>query len=225
MVDQLIGQYMAHVYGLGYLVKPEHVQKTLQSIFKYNHRASMFNHFNNMRSYALGDEAALLMASYPRGGRPTVPFPYFSEVMTGFEYTAAIGMLYEGQRDAGLQCIKNIRNRYDGAKRSPFDEAECGHHYARAMTSWGAVIALTGFQYSGVQKTMSFSSQEGTFFWSNGYAYGTVDIKKLGQGFSVKLTSLKGNVPLERFTLGKITKSFEANTVLKEREPFSILLR
>lgn len=225
LVDQLIGQYMAHVYGLGYLVKPEHVQKTLQSIFKYNHRASMFNHFNNMRSYALGDEAALLMASYPRGGRPTVPFPYFSEVMTGFEYTAAIGMLYEGQRDAGLQCIKNIRNRYDGAKRSPFDEAECGHHYARAMTSWGAVIALTGFQYSGVQKTMSFSSQEGTFFWSNGYAYGTVDIKKLGQGFSVKLTSLKGNVPLERFTLGKITKSFEANTVLKEREPFSILLR
>ena len=76
-----------------------------------------------MRSYALGDEAALLMASYPHG-RPANPFPYFTEVMTGFEYAAAIGMLYEGQTAAGLRCIQNIRDRYDGRKRSPFDEAE-----------------------------------------------------------------------------------------------------
>ena len=76
-----------------------------------------------MRSYALGDESALLMASYPRE-RPDNPFPYFTEVMTGFEYTAAIGMLYEGQRKNGLQTMRDIRNRYDGAKRSPFDEAE-----------------------------------------------------------------------------------------------------
>ena len=101
----------------------------------------MFDHFNNMRSYALGDEKALLMASWPRGGRPKIPFPYWAEVMTGFEYTAAIGMLYEGMEQEGLQCIQNIRDRYDGRKRNPFDEAECGHHYARAMASWAAILA------------------------------------------------------------------------------------
>ena len=207
---------MAHVYGLGYLINPEHAQKTLQSIMKYNYRPTMLNHFNNMRSYALGDEAALLMASYPKGGRPKIPFPYFSEVMTGFEYTAAIGMLYEGQTDAGLTCIKNIRDRYNGLKRSPFDEAECGHHYARAMTSWGAVLALTGFQYSGVNKSMSFQARAGNYFWSNGYAYGQVAIQKVATGFSVKLTVLEGDVALERFRLGKIEKNFVAGNQIKE---------
>ena len=66
-------------------------------------------------------------------GRPENPFPYVSEVMTGFEYAAAVGMLYEGLEAEGLTCIGLIRARYDGLHRNPFDEAECGHHYARAM--------------------------------------------------------------------------------------------
>ncbi len=114
-----------------------------------------------MRSYVLADEAALLMASYPHA-RPGNPFPYFTEVMTGFEYAAAIGMLYEGQEADGLSCIRDIRGRYDGRKRSPFDEAECGHHYARAM---------------------AFTKRPGRFFWSNGTAWGTVDIRQTGGGW------------------------------------------
>jgi non-lysosomal glucosylceramidase len=76
------------------------MKTTLKSILKYNYRESMAGHFNNMRSYALGEESALLMASWPKG-RPKVPFPYFSEVMTGFEYAAAIGMIYEGMEPEG----------------------------------------------------------------------------------------------------------------------------
>jgi hypothetical protein len=157
LVDQLVGQYMAHVLGLGYLVKEENVTTTLQSILKYNKKETMFEHFNNMRSYAMGDEKALLMASWPKGGRPKIPFPYWSEVMTGFEYTAAIGMLYEGMQQEGLDVIRNIRDRYDGRKRNPFDEAECGHHYARAMASWAGIIQQSGFRYSAVDKTISFT--------------------------------------------------------------------
>ena len=97
----------------------------------------MEGHFNNMRSYALGKESALLMASWPKG-RLKIPFPYFSEVMTGFEYAALIGMIYEGMEEEGLKGIQNIRNRYDGAKRSPFNEADCGHHIACARASWAS---------------------------------------------------------------------------------------
>ena len=86
LVDQLVGQFFAHVCGLGYLTKRVHVRQTLRSIRKYNHRKKLTDHFNCMRSYALGDESALLMASYPHE-RPANPFPYFTEVMTGFEYT------------------------------------------------------------------------------------------------------------------------------------------
>ena len=119
------------------------------------------------------------MASYPKS-RPVNPFPYFTEVMTGFEYTAAIGMLYEGQTEDGLKCISNIRDRYDGRKRSPFDEAECGHHYGRAMASWSAILALTGFHYSGVTGEMKFGDITGKYFWSDGYSYGTVEISNTG---------------------------------------------
>ena len=200
LVDQLVGQYMAHVCDFGYLVKKENVRTTLDSILKYNLRQGVYGHFNCMRSFVLGDESALLMASYPED-RPENPFPYFTEVMTGFEYAAAVGMLYEGQVDEGLKCIKNIRDRYDGRKRSPFDEAECGHHYARAMASWAGVLALTGFGYSGVEKTMTFAAREGTFFWSNGYAWGTCSMKRTWKGMKVDLEVLYGDLALSKFNL------------------------
>jgi hypothetical protein len=167
---------------------------------EYNYRESLYDHFNCMRSFALGDEAVLLMASYPKD-RPRNPFPYFSEVMTGFEYTAAVGMLYEGQTSDGLKCIRNIRDRYDGRKRSPFDEAECGHHYARAMASWAAVLALTGFQYSGVEKSMTFARNEGNHFWSNGYAWGTCSLDRSGRKMEVELAVLQGELTLSSFAL------------------------
>jgi hypothetical protein len=67
---------------------------------KYNRQGGFYDHFNCLRSFVLGDETALLMASYPKG-RPKNPFPYFTEVMTGFEYTAAVGLLCRG-RNSGL---------------------------------------------------------------------------------------------------------------------------
>lgn len=67
---------------------------------KYNRQRGFYDHFNCLRSFVLGDETSLLMASYPKG-RPKNPFPYFTEVMTGFEYTAAVGLLYRG-RNSGL---------------------------------------------------------------------------------------------------------------------------
>jgi uncharacterized protein (DUF608 family) len=197
LVDQLVGQFLAHVCGLGYLVKPAHIRKTLRSIMKFNTQKGFNDHFNVMRSYALGDETALLMSSYPRSPRPKIPFPYYTEIMTGFEYTAAIGMLYEGQEKNGLKCIENIRDRYDGLKRSPFSEAECGHHYARAMASWGAGLALTGFRFSAIDKQIVFKAQGGTFFWSTGYAWGTVTIK----GNNAKLDCLFGKLPLKTIRL------------------------
>ncbi|HTY37378.1 MAG TPA: GH116 family glycosyl-hydrolase [Bacteroidota bacterium] len=221
LVDQLIGQMMAHVSGLGYLTDPKHVRSTLASIMKYNYRKSLSDHFNCLRTFALGDEAALLMASYPHD-RPSNPFPYFTEVMTGFEYTAAIGMLYDGMGENGLTCITNLRNRYDGLKRNPYDEAECGHHYGRAMISWGEILALTGFHFSAVNQEMSVASKETSSLWSNGYAYGTVSVKRAGMKKSVTIAVLKGEVLLKTFVLnGYGRKSFDAATHIDAVKPLT----
>jgi uncharacterized protein (DUF608 family) len=202
LVDQLVGQYTAHVLGLGYLVKPENVRKTLASIKKYNFKKSLFNHFNHLRSFVLNGESATLMATYPLGRRPKAPFPYCNEVMTGFEYTAAIGMLQEGMTKDGMELIAAVRSRYTGNNRSPFDEAECGHHYARAMATWAAYVTLTGFAYSGVSKTMTFAAAPGkTFFWSNGYAWGTCRQARAKGGAEVELTVLHGSLTLKELSL------------------------
>ncbi|RAJ94505.1 uncharacterized protein (DUF608 family) [Larkinella arboricola] len=200
LVDQLVGQMMAHVLGLGYLAKPEHIQKTLQSVMKYNYLDNFSDHFNNMRSYVMGDEAGLLMASWPKG-RLKVPFPYFAESMTGFEYTAAVGMLYEGQTENALKCLKSIRDRFDGRKRNPFNEPECGHHYARSMTSWNTVLAWSGFRYSGVSESMTFTDRPGTYFWSNGSAWGTCTIAPEAALNRVSLTVLNGKIRLRQVEL------------------------
>lgn len=216
LVDQLVGQYFSHVCGLGYLLKKENVNSTLQSIMKYNYKSDLSDHFNCFRSYALGDEAALLMAAYP-GARPERPFPYFTEVMTGFEYTAAIGMLYENQLESGLKCIENIRNRYDGRKRNPFDEAECGHHYGRAMASWSALIALTGFNYSGVDGTISFNNLSGNYFWSNGYAFGTVEIKNTSGGKQVDLHVINGSIKINKMQINNLGSTSSPDTKMLQK--------
>ena len=204
LVDQLVGQLLAHVCGLGYLLAEDHVKQTLRSIMRFNFKENMYGHFNHMRSYVLNDESALLMATYPRGDRPARPFPYYNEVMTGFEYTAAIGMLYEGDIEDGLKCITAIRDRYDGERRNPFDEAECGHHYARAMVSWAAILALTGFHYSAVDQTIRFAAPEGDckYFWSSGYAWGSCTLSPAeGGACEVDFSVLGGEISFSEFAL------------------------
>ncbi len=224
LVDQLVGQYMAEVCGLGYLTDPEHVRATLDAIMRHNFKEELFGHFNHLRTFALNDEAAVLMATYPRGRRPERPFPYYNEVMTGFEYTAAVHMLYEGQHENGLRLIEAIRSRYDGERRSPFNEAECGHHYARAMASWAAVLALTGFQYSGVTETMRFAPVAGATrrFWSTGDAWGTVRLDPDGAGTAVTLTVLAGQLALRRLHVGTGSVALERPRRLGPEETVTV---
>ena len=176
LVDQLVGQLLAHVAGLGHLLDPANIDTALHAVARLNRRADLSEHFNHMRTFALNGETALVMAAYPpEVERPALPFPYFNEVMTGFEYTAAVGLAYEGDLAAAEQIITDVRDRYDGERRNPFDEAECGRHYARAMVSWAAVLAWTGFDYDGRVGGMRLIAAPGTTqVWSMGDAWGTV---------------------------------------------------
>ena len=178
LIDQLVGQYMAHVSGLGYLLSREKIRSALQSLYRYNFRRDLHSHWNNMRTYALGNEGGLLMASWPRGDRPRVPFPYWGEIMTGFEYQAAVHMIYEGMIDEGLEVIAAIRRRFDGQRRNPWNEHEAGHHYARALASWAAIPALSGLRYSAVSKRLELAPrwhpQAFQCIWTASSGWGTV---------------------------------------------------
>lgn len=180
LVDQLLGQYLADVCGLGTLVDTAHLQKTLDAIYRYNHKPHLYEHDTVQRTFALNDEAALVICDYGKGQRPKIPFPYYAEVMTGFEHSTACLMLFRGMVDRGLECINDIRRRYDGVRRNPWDEAECGHHYARAMASWSGVLALSGFQYRGAERHLSVAPRiehpQFRSFWSAGTGWGVFSL-------------------------------------------------
>ena len=205
LVDQMMGQYLADVAGLGPLVMPDHIRATLKSIYRYNYKRSLENHDNVERTFALNEEAAMVICDYGTAPRPRIPFPYFGEVMTGFEHSTAALMLYSGMIGEGLECIENIRARYDGEKRNPWDEAECGHHYARAMASWTGFVALSGFAYDGSQAAIvavpRVPHEKFECFWSTGAGWGT---------FSYGPTGAKGSQLTIRVLAGKLDcKSIE----------------
>ena len=226
LVDQLVGQYTAHILGLGYLLDPKHVKATHRAIFRHNFRRGLHGHFNHLRTFALNDESALLMATYPRGRRPKRPFPYYNEVMTGFEYTAAVGMIQEGDTAGGLRCLRGVRARYDGRKRNPFNEAECGHHYARAMAAWAAIPALTGFHYSGVTRTLTIAPRPGRWFWSKGNAWGMYQLAVGQRAARVKLTVLQGTLVIRRLILTAYGQSnLDGTRVLRHGDTLRLSVR
>ena len=69
------------------------------------------------------------------------------------------------------------------------------------MASWSAILAMTGFHYSAIDQRMSFNPREGKYFWSNGYQYGTVDIRDPGKNKMVCLNLLNGELTLNSFVL------------------------
>ncbi len=141
LIDQLVGQYKANRAGLGDLLDRSHIRTALEHIFKYNYRANFRDHYNNMRTFAQGDESGTLICTWPDGDRPDAPLSYWSECMTGFEYQLAVLLLdYGFPREAEI-VVKAVRGRHNGANRNPFNEPECGSYYARAMASWALLEA------------------------------------------------------------------------------------
>jgi hypothetical protein len=178
--DQLLGEWLASVLGLGPLLPEAHVGQALASIYRYNFRNGFHDFPNPQRIYALNDEKGLLLCSWPKGKRPALPFVYADEVWTGIEYQVASHLMMLGLVEEGLEIVRACRDRYDGRVRNPFNEYECGHWYARAMSSYALLAGLTGARYDALEKTLHLEPRlEGDFrgFLSTATGYGTVGVK------------------------------------------------
>jgi uncharacterized protein (DUF608 family) len=198
LVDQLVGQYLADAGRMGPLVSPDNIRKTLAAIYKYNARRTLAHHDNVARTYALNDEAAIVICDYAKAERPRIPFPYFSEAWTGLEYTLASLMISWGMVREGIEVIRNTRLRYDGEKRNPWDEAECGHHYARAMSSWSTLVALSGFGYDGVKFAVvavpRIPHDHFDCFWASATGWGIFSYRSSNAGAHFTLSVITGTL-------------------------------
>ena len=182
VIDQLLGQWHADLLGLGEIFKKEYVKSALKAIFKYNYLPNMYEHINPCRLYALNDEAGTVVCSYPdKVYKPFFSAPYSEEVMQGMEYEVASHMIKYGLEEEGVKCVKAVRDRYDGFKRNPWNEMECGSNYARSLSSYALLLVYSGFKCDVGKKLLEFDpihKKKSKFLWSMDTAYGEVEYAK-----------------------------------------------
>ena len=164
-VDQLLGQWWAHMLGLGYLYPAPRVKSALAAVMKHNYRERFAGFKQVPRRYIPDDDGGLIICTWPRGGRPNPFILYADECWTGTEYAAAGAMIFEGLIDEARRIVRTARSRYDGRRRdgldsgpggNPFNELECGKFYARAMSSWSLLIASQGLVLEGPKGILGF---------------------------------------------------------------------
>jgi non-lysosomal glucosylceramidase len=219
--DQLLGQLYARILGLGDLAPVEHVQGAIKAVYDHNYQHNLRNHVNCQRTYALNEEAGLILCSWPRGGEPRFPFVYSDEVWTGVEYQVAAHLIYEGWIEEGLDIVKAVRERHDGYRRNPWDEVECGHHYVRSMSSWGILLALSGFRCNASDHSLEFNLalKESDFktFFCNGIAWGTYE-QHLDKGvITAKIRIDHGSLALSHIDLS-VHRGIKVVALMKGRQ-------
>ena len=181
-IDQLLGQWHASLYGLGEVFDPAQVHRANAAIYRHNFIPVMGEVYNPCRIYCLNDEGGLVICAWPEGAtKPTIPAPYSQETMNGFEYAAASHMIMDGLVDEGMNCVVALRQRYDGERRNPWNEFECGSNYARSMAAYALLNAFAGFEFDMVHKHISFRPvriADGCFrcFWSLDGGWGEVEL-------------------------------------------------
>jgi uncharacterized protein (DUF608 family) len=204
LIDQAVGDTYARLVGLGPVFDLGHVKEALDSVHRLNYVEDLGEWTNYMRTYAVDGERGHIVLSYPKG-LPKHPMPYWCEVWTGLEYVFALGLVQQDESAVAEEIVAAVRERFSGVRRNPYDEAECGHHYARAMASWGLIVGLTGFDYDGRHGVIKFAEAKGPsrWFWSTGQAWGT--LRQSGASpatSSAQLEVAYGSVRVERAIIG-----------------------
>jgi uncharacterized protein (DUF608 family) len=197
LTDQLIGQWWAHQLDLGYLLPAKHVRTALAAVVRYNLRRGFRDFTHPYRVFADGDDAGLLMCTWPHGGRPEVPTRYADEVWTGSEYQVAAHCRREGLYREGRAVLDAVWARYDGRRRNPFNEIECGDHYARSLAGWSVLPALAGFTHDGPAGAFSFCQPDTSvpFLASSGWGLWSQE------GDELVMTCTGGRLDLHRLSV------------------------
>ena len=219
-IDMPIAQWHSNLYGLGEIYNYEKVVSTLAAIHKYSYKETMRNEYNPWRIYAINDEPGTRICTWPENTeQPAIPLPYSPEDQGGYTYAAAIQMIQCGLIEEGLCSIRAIRERYDGEKRNPWNEFECGSNYARSMASYSLLNTYSKMRFDMVNGFIGFEPLEGDFdnfkcFWSLDGAWGEI----IYSNDSVELLIHAGSLDLNSIDFAVNCKDVETD---KESIPFS----
>lgn len=217
LIDQVFGQSWAYWVGLGEIFDRKMQLSALRALYRYNFVPDMGpfrEKFKQGRIYALAGDAGLLMCTWPKTQlRRQNGMIYFYEFMTGFEWQVASHMIYEGLDNPdllehGLAVSRAIHDRYSAEMRNPYNEIECGNHYARAMASYGTYQSMCGYQYHGPKRELSFAPRltpedfRAAFTVAKGW--GSFAQKVINGTQSAEIDMRYGTLELQQLRLGQV---------------------
>ena len=181
-LDQMLGQWHADIVGLGDVFDREQIKCALDEMMRNNFKSSMRYFANSWRVFSINDEAGTIICDYPNERRkPAIPLSYSEETMTGFEYAFAGLLCSRGKIENGLKVVRAVRDRFDGEKRNPWNEFECGSNYARSMASYALIPILSGFEFDMPKSHIGFDPYQKDNFkciWSLADAWGVFELDK-----------------------------------------------
>ena len=225
LADQVFGQTWADLTGLGDIYPADQTLSALRSIWRYNWApdVGVQNKLHPAeRDYADPGEAGLFVCTWPHGPHPGENgVRYRDEVWTGIEYQVATSMLYAGMTSEALSIVKAVDDRYQPNKHNPWNEVECGDHYARAMASWGVLLAIEGFSYSGPDSALGFAPrlrpENFRGFFSAAEGWGTIGQRRSSGRQSNEVHVSHGRLPLREVNL-EVPQGFDPGSVVVKME-------
>ncbi|MCM2369593.1 GH116 family glycosyl-hydrolase [Aporhodopirellula aestuarii] len=171
-IDQILGEWWADQVGIDRNFPTDRSHQAMQALLKHNFFADFHGQSLKPRQYCEVDDGGMKMITWPNNPQPIPGMKYGDEVMTGFEYSAAVSLIQNGMLHEGLMLLKVISDRYNGRLRTegvsdfangawgysgnPYGDDECGKFYGRSLSVWSALIALQGFQYDGPAGIIGF---------------------------------------------------------------------
>ena len=216
-IDQVFGQSWAFQAGLTRIMPKAETISALKSLWRYNFTPDVGpyrNAYKPGRWYAMAGEGGLLMCTFPRGSWDYAQAKgkgaewaagYFNECMNGFEYQVAGHMLWEGMALEGLAITRMLHDRYHASRRNPWNEVECGDHYARSMASYGVYLAACGFSYHGPRGHIGFAPgltpENFKCAFTGAEGWGSFSRKRAARGFSCKILLRWGRLNLNSVSL------------------------
>ncbi len=208
--DQLLGQWWATMLDLGYVLPKDRVNTALDSIMKFNWVKDFGEARQWPRAFVGAGEPGLYISTWPYGGKPDNEIMYSFEDWTGINYEVAGLLIQEGKINQAYQIVKACSDRYNGVprwpiQRNPWAEVECSNHYARAMASWGMLLAAQGYCYCGPDQAIEFnptiSPENHTSFFTGAEGWGLFTQKRGRRSQENTLAIEYGKLALKTLTL------------------------
>ncbi len=147
-----------------------------------------------------------------------MPIRYCDEVWTGVEYQVAAHCLMEGLEQEGLRLLTALRARYDGSRRNPYNEIECGDHYARAMAGWSVLEAQTGYRFDAHARRIAVGGRPCSFPFLAGSAWGTLTVS----AETVSFAPAWGSLSLDSVEVDGTALSLPAGFTLRAGEAVAL---